>query len=80
MLLDRLAMSTVGATETGTPYPPLVTVVPWLTLVAVGGAVTGTCLLLGWAATARSFPNRRGKPPNRAAPRPRPEELVEGLA
>jgi hypothetical protein len=80
VLLDRLATSTVGATETGTPYPPLVTVVPWLTLVAVGVAVTGMCLLLGWAATARSFPNRRGKPPGLAARRPRPEELVEGLA
>ena len=80
VLLDRLATSTVGATETGTPYPPLITVVPWLTLVAVGVAVTGTCLLLAWAATARSFPNRRGTPPSRAAPRPHPEELVEGLA
>jgi hypothetical protein len=80
VLLDRLAASTVGAMETGTPYPPLVTVVPWLTLVALGVAVTGMCLLLGWAATARSFPNRRGTPPSRPAPRPRPEELVEGLA
>jgi hypothetical protein len=80
VLLDRLAASTVGAAEAGTPYPPLVTVVPWLTLVALGVAVTGMCLLLGWAATARSFPNSRGTPPSRAAPRPRPEELVEGLA
>jgi hypothetical protein len=80
VLLDRLAASTVGATETGTPYPPLVTVVPWLTLVALGVAVTVMCLLLGWAATARSFPNRRGSPPSRAASLPRPEGLVEGLA
>jgi hypothetical protein len=80
VLLDRLAASTVGATETGTPYPPLVTVVPWLTLVALGAAVTGMCVLLGWAATARSFPNSRGTPPSRAAPPHRPEELVEGLA
>jgi hypothetical protein len=80
VLLDRLAASTVGATETGTPYPPLVTVVPWLTLVALGVAVTVMCLLLGWAATARSFPNRRGTPPSRAASLPRAEGLVEGLA
>jgi hypothetical protein len=79
-LLDRLATSSVGAAETGTPYPPLVTVVPWLTLLALGAAVSLICLLLGWAATARSFPNRRGRPPSRAAPRPHPEELVEGLA
>ena len=80
VLLDRLAASTVGATETGTPYPRLVTVVPWLTLVALGVAVTGMCLLLGWAATARSFPSRRGTPPSRAAPHPGPEEIVERLA
>lgn len=79
-LLDRLATSTVGAAETGTPYPPLVTVVPWLTLVALGAALSLVCLLLGWAATARSFPNRRDRPRSRAAPRPRPEELVEGRA
>lgn len=79
-LLDRLATSTVGAAEIGTPHPPLVTVVPWLTLVALGAAVSLTCLLLGWAATARSFPNRRGRPPSRAASHPYPEELVEGVA
>jgi hypothetical protein len=79
-LLDRLATSTVGAAESGTPYPPLVTVVPWVTLVALGAAVSLTCLLLGWTATARSFPNRRGGPPKRAAARPSPEELVEELA
>ncbi|MGN6868658.1 MAG: hypothetical protein ACTHMY_09670 [Solirubrobacteraceae bacterium] len=79
-LLDRLATSTVGAAETGTPYPPLVTVVPWLTLVALGAAVSLMCLVLGWAATARSLPNRGGRPPHRAAPHPYPEELVERVA
>jgi hypothetical protein len=80
LLLDRLATSTVGAAETGTAYPPLVTVVPWLTLLALGAAVSVMCLLLGWVATARSFPNRPGGPPSRAAPPHRAEELVEGLA
>ncbi|MBV8997876.1 MAG: hypothetical protein JO304_02385, partial [Solirubrobacterales bacterium] len=79
-LLDRLATSTVGAAETGTPYPPLVAVVPWWTLVALAVAVSLLSLLLGWLTTARSFPNHRGRPPSHAAPRRRPEELVEGLA
>ncbi|HET6868482.1 MAG TPA: hypothetical protein VFH80_21385 [Solirubrobacteraceae bacterium] len=78
-LLTRLATSTVGAAEIGTPYPPLVTVVPWPTLVILGAAVSLMCLLLGWATTAHSFPNRGGRPPSRAAPHPRPEELVEGV-
>jgi hypothetical protein len=80
VLLDRLATSTVGVAETGTPYPSLVTVVPWLTLFALGAAVSLICLLLGWAATARSFPNRAGRFPRRAATRTGPEELAEELA
>jgi hypothetical protein len=80
VLIDRLAVATVGATETGTPQPPLVTVVPWLELVGFGAAITALCLLLGWMATARAFPNRRGRPPTAVLPPPRSYEPVEDLA
>jgi hypothetical protein len=80
VLIDRLAVSTVGATEVGTPQPPLVTVVPWLQLVGLGAAITALCLLLGWVATARAFPNRRGRPPAAVLPPPRTYAPVEDLA
>lgn len=80
VLIDRLAVSTVGATESGTPQPPLVTVVPWVELVGLGAAITALCLLLGWMATARAFPNRRGRPPAAVLPPPRTYEPVEDLA
>jgi hypothetical protein len=80
VLIDRLAVSTVGATESGTPQPPLVTVVPWLELVGLGAAITAMCLLLGWMTTARAFPNRRGRPPAAVLPPPRTYEPVEDLA
>ena len=80
VLIDRLAVATVGATESGTPQPPLVTVVPWAELVGLGAAITALCLLLGWIATARAFPNRRGRPPAAVLPPPRTYAPVEDLA
>jgi hypothetical protein len=80
VLIDRLAVAVVGATESGAPQPPLVTVVPWLELAALGAGITALCLLLGWATTARSFPNRRGRPPATAMPPPRAYAPVEDLA
>jgi hypothetical protein len=80
VLIDRLAVATVGATEGGTPQPPLVTVVPWVELVGLGAAITVLCLLLGWLTTARAFPNRRGRPPASVLPPPRKYEPVEDLA
>jgi hypothetical protein len=80
VLIDRLAVATVGATESGTPQPPLVTVVPWVELVGLGAMITALCLLLGWIATARAFPNRRGRPPAPVLPPPRSYEPVEDLA
>ena len=80
VLIDRLAVATVGATETGTPQPPLVTVVPWIQLVGLGAAITALCVLVGWIATARAFPNRRGRPPAAVLPPPRTYEPVEDLA
>jgi hypothetical protein len=79
VLVDRLAVSSVGAVESGAPEPPLVTVVPWLELLGLGVAVTLLCLLLGWASTARSFSNRRGRPPAPAAPSRGVTELVEDV-
>jgi hypothetical protein len=80
VLIDRLAVATVGATESGTPQPPLVTVVPWVELAGLGAAITALCLLLGWIATARAFPNRQGRPPAAALPPPRSYEPVKDLA
>ena len=80
VLIDRLAVATVGATESGTPQPPLVTVVPWVELVGLGAAITALCLLLGWLATARAFPNRKGRPPTAVLPPPRTYQPVEDLA
>jgi hypothetical protein len=80
VLIDRLAVAVVGATESGSPQPPLVTVVPWLELAALGAGITALCLALGWATTARAFPNRRGRPPAAAMPPPRVYEPVEDLA
>jgi hypothetical protein len=80
VLIDRLAVATVGATESGTPQPPLVTVVPWVELVGLGAAITVLCVLLGWLATAHAFPNRRGRPPASVLPPPRQYEPVEDLA
>ena len=80
VLIDRLAVATVGATESGTPQPPLVTVVPWVELVGLGAGITMLCLLLGWLATAGAFLNRRGRPPASVLPPPRKYEPVEDLA
>lgn len=80
VLIDRLAVAVVGATESGAPQPPLVTVVPWLELVVLGVGITVLCLLLGWATTARSFPNHRGRPPAAATRAPRAYEPVKDLA
>ena len=80
VVIDRLAVATVGATESGTPQPPLVTVVPWVELVGLGAAITALCLLLGWIATARAFPNRKGRPPAAVLPPPRSYQPVEDLA
>ncbi|MGZ4183010.1 MAG: hypothetical protein ACXVUL_20290 [Solirubrobacteraceae bacterium] len=80
VLIDRLAVATVGASESGTPQPPLVTVVPWVELLGLGAAITALCVLLGWMTTARAFPNRRGRPPASVLPPPRKYERVEDLA
>jgi hypothetical protein len=80
VLIDVLAVAVVGASESGAPQPPLITVVPWLVLAGLGVAITTLCLLLGWTTTARSFPNHRGRPPARAMPPPRAYEPVEDLA
>ncbi|MGZ4232216.1 MAG: hypothetical protein ACXVVQ_12425 [Solirubrobacteraceae bacterium] len=80
VLIDVLAVAVVGGTESGSPQPPLVAVVPWLALAGLGVAITALCLLLGWTATARSFPNHRGRPPAAAMPPPRSYEPLEDLA
>lgn len=61
LLLDRLTVSAVGAYESGTGDPPLITVVPWLALLGVGAGLTAICLAGGWLTSEALLPRRRRK-------------------
>jgi hypothetical protein len=58
LLLDRLTVSAVGAYESGSGDPALITVVPWLGLLAVGAALTAICLAGGWLTSEALLPRR----------------------
>ena len=64
LLLDRLTVAAVGAYENGTSQPALITVVPWLQLVALGAGLTVLCAAGGWAVGEGLLPRRRraGRP------------------
>lgn len=49
LVLDRLTVSAVGAYESGAAEPPLITVLPWLQLLALGAGLTILCATAGWA-------------------------------
>ena len=53
LVLDRLTVAAVGAYESGTGDPSLITIVPGLELLALGAGLTGLTLLCGWAVSAR---------------------------
>jgi hypothetical protein len=71
LLLDRLTVAAVGAYESGTGEPPLITVVPVLELVVLGVGLTALCLVCGWLLSEALLPRRRRiRRPSRAAERP----------
>ncbi len=59
LLLDRLTVSAVGAYESGAAEPPLIAVLPWLELLALGAALTIMCATVGWAVSELLLPRRR---------------------
>jgi hypothetical protein len=59
LLLDRLTVAGVGAYESGTAQPPLITVLPWLQLLALGAGLTVLCASAGWALSETLLPRRR---------------------
>lgn len=81
LLLDRLTVAAVGAYETGTRQPHLVTVFPALQLVALGAGASLICAACGWAVSEVMWPRRRdrNRPASLAEPSTR-DELARGTA
>jgi hypothetical protein len=80
LLLDRLTVAAVGAYESGTREPPLITVVPVLELVALGVGLTALCLVCGWLLSEALLPRRRRtRRPSRAAERPSVDDAAREL-
>jgi hypothetical protein len=68
LLLDRLTVAAVGAYESGTTGPALITVVPVSALLVLGVGLTALCLACGWVASEALLPRRqRGRSARRAA-------------
>jgi hypothetical protein len=81
LLLDRLTVAAVGAYESGTSEPPLITVVPVLQLIALGMGLTVICLTCGWVLSQALLPSRRrGGRSNRIPRRPAVDEPARELA
>jgi hypothetical protein len=77
LLLDRLTVATIGAYESGTSHPPLITVVPVGQLVLLGVGLTAVCLVCGWVTSQALWPGRPGRGRPTSAPRrPRMDEIV----
>jgi hypothetical protein len=78
LILDRLAVATVGAYENGGSQLSLITVIPWPELLAVGVGLSAICLLGGWALSEVLLPRRqRNSGRQRMAMGPRVDELAK---
>jgi hypothetical protein len=80
LLLDRLTVAAVGAYESGTSHPPLVTVVPVVALIGLGVGLTALCLAFGWGLSEVLMPRRARGGRLRGTPRsPGMDELAKEL-
>lgn len=80
LLLDRLTVAAVGAYESGSSRPPLITIVQVPQLVALGVSLTILCLAGGWLLGEVLLPRRRRHPrPGHPAMRPAVDEVAEEL-
>jgi hypothetical protein len=78
LVLDRLTVVAIGAYESGTSNPPLITVVPVVELLVLGVGLTAICLACGWVASQALWPRRPGRGrPRRARSLPAMDEVLK---